>query len=483
MPVVVSHSLKDVSEFNQVWTILQDRRGVMYLGLGGGQILEYDGVTWRKIDTAMDVVRSMALDDSGRIWVGGDGGFGYLAPDSSGTLTYVSLLDHVPENANSFTDVWQTLVTPQGIFFRSYELLFRWDGKTMHVWRPEPKSSFQALSMVRGRIYTAQNGVGLQEIVGDEIKNLPGGDAYKNSIKEYLHPFGDNDILISEREGLLSLYDGQKSTPYPTQADAYLKQHKLYKSLILKDGSICLTTLNGGAIILGHDGSLRQIIGTADGLLDAGVLSDFQDRDGELWLGTTNGITRVEVASPISFFSRNQALDANRFDGSVYVAIGEGSFPVERLVSDPVTKRPSMVPIGGATQGFGLQIFRDHSGKTPNQLLVATSEGVMRVQANNTLTPAMPSVHGLGEPAFTLFQSRKTPDRDFFANRDGVSSMHWDGKAWIDEGKLPNIVYRATSLAEDTDGDLWAGGGKGSVLRITVAPIGNERLQGRGAFK
>ena len=99
MPVVVSHSLKDVSEFNQVWTILQDRRGVMYLGLGGGQILEYDGVTWRKIDTAMDVVRSMALDDSGRIWVGGDGGFGYLAPDSSGTLTYVSLLDHVPENA------------------------------------------------------------------------------------------------------------------------------------------------------------------------------------------------------------------------------------------------------------------------------------------------------------------------------------------------------------------------------------------------
>ena len=159
-----------------------------------------------------------------------------------------------------------------------------------------PKSGFQALSAVRGHIYTAQNGVGLQKMVGDEIENLPGGDAYKSSIKEYLHPFGDNDILISERGGLLSLYDGQKSTPFRTQADAYLKQHKLYKSLILKDGSICLTTLTGGAIILGHDGSLRQIIGTADGLLDAGVLSDLQDQDGELSLGTTNGITRVEVA-------------------------------------------------------------------------------------------------------------------------------------------------------------------------------------------
>ena len=471
MPVVVSYSIKELSEFNQVWTILQDRHGVMYLGLGGGQLLVYDGVSWRKIDTAMDVVRSLALDDSGRIWVGGDGGFGYLAPDSSGTLTYVSLLDHVPENARSFTDVWQTLVTPQGVFFRSYELLFRWDGKTMHVWRPEPKSSFQALSAVRGRIYTAQNGVGLQEIVGDEIRNLPGGDAYRNSIKEYLHPFGGNNILISEREGLLSLYDGEKSTPFSTQADAYLKQHKLYKSLLLKDGSICVTTLTGGAVILGHDGSLRQFIGTADGLLDPGVLSAFQDRDGELWLGTTNGITRVEVASPISFFSREGVLDAIRFDGSVYGAVGEGSFPLQRLISDPQTKRPSLKPIGGATQGFGLMIFRDRSGKTPNQLLLATSEGAMRVQ-DNTLTPAMPSVHGLSEPAFTLFQSRKTPNRVFFANRDGVSSMHWDGKEWIDEGKLPNIVYRATSLAEDKDGDLWAAGGKGSVLRITVAPSG-----------
>ncbi|HZC43782.1 MAG TPA: GAF domain-containing protein [Acidobacteriaceae bacterium] len=471
MPVVVSHALKELGNVNQVWTILQDRRGVMYIGVGGGQILTYDGVSWRKIDTAMDVVRSLALDDSGRIWVGGDGGFGYLAPDSSGTLKYVSLLDRVPENARSFTDVWQMLVTPEGIFFRSYELLFRWDGKTMHVWRPEPKSRFQAISAVRGRIYTAQNGVGLQEIVGDEIRNLPGGDAYRDSIKEYLHPFGDKDILISERQGLLSLYDGQKAMPFQTQADAYLKQNIIYKSLLLKDGSICLLTLNGGAVILGRDGSLRQIIGTAEGLLDSGVFSAFQDRDGELWLGTTNGITRVDVASPISFFSRSTLGDAIRFDGSVYAVDNEGSSPLGRLVFDPNTKRPSLISMGRAMQGFVLLVFKDHSGKTPNQLLVATGEGVMRMQGN-TLTAAIPSLQGLSNPAFFLYQSKKTPNRVFYANGNGVSSMRWDGKAWIDEGKLQNTVYRATTLAEDNDGVLWAAGGNGSVLRITVAPSG-----------
>ncbi|HEY5255903.1 MAG TPA: GAF domain-containing protein, partial [Acidobacteriaceae bacterium] len=472
MPVAETFPLKDISDFGQAWTILQGPNGVMYVGVGGGQILVYDGVSWRRIDTGMDVVRSMALDDSGRIWVGGDGGFGYLAPDSTGTLRYVSLLNHVPENDRGFTDIWQTVVTPQGIFFRSYELLFRWDGNSVHVWRPAHEAKFEALSLVRGHIYTAQDGVGLQEIVGDELRNLPGGDAYGKSIKEIIHPYGDHDLLISQRGGLLSLYDGQKSVPFPTQADSYLKKHNPYISILLKDGSLCITTLDGGAVIVGHDGSLRQIIDKAEGLLDSGVLSAVQDRGGKLWLGTTAGVTVVDVGSPISVFSHSNVLDAIRFEGSVYGASGDGGFPVERLASDPQTKRPFLIPIGGATQGFGLLIFKDHAGKTPNQLLVATSEGVMRVEKNNTLTAAIPSLQGLGNPAFTLFQSRKTSDRVFFANRDGVSSMHWDGKEWTDEGMLPNTVYRATSLAEDADGNVWAAGGKGSVLRITVAPTG-----------
>ena len=216
MPILESHSYKEFSASPQVWTIMQDRRGVMYMGLSGSEIVEYDGVSWRRIDVGMDNVRSLAMDDTGRIWVGGNGGFGYLAPDAKGTQSYVSLLDKVPEKDRGFTDVWQTLVTPQGMFFRSYEELFRWDGKAMHVWHSPAGSRFQALSMVRGHIYTDENGIGLEEIVGDELRPVPGGAAYANSIKLFLHPYDDGRMIVSERDGLLSLYDGQKVTPFPT---------------------------------------------------------------------------------------------------------------------------------------------------------------------------------------------------------------------------------------------------------------------------
>lgn len=471
MPIIESHSFKEFSNFAQIWSIAQDHRGVMYMGVSGGEVVEYDGSAWRRIDASMDIVRSLAVDDAGKIWVGGNGGFGYLAPDAHGTLQYVSLLDNVPEKDRSFTDVWQTLVTPQGIYFRSYEELFRWDGKTMHVWPAPAGSRIQALSAVRGHIYTDENGIGLLEIVGDELRPVPGGSAYAHSVKLFLYPYDDGRMIISERDGVLSLYDGLKVTPFLTQADDYLKTHRLYTSTLLQDGGLCLTTLSGGVVIVEHDGKLRQILDVSDGLLDPGALSAFQDRDGSLWIGTNAGISVVKIASPISIFWRNSPLDAVRFQGFVYVSDSGGTHPVLKLVFDPHTNRPSMLPIGGSSQGFSMLQFKDPSGKTPDQLLVSSSDGVMRV-AGDKLVPTLPALHALDLQAYVAIQSRKTPGRVFIGHGDGVSSMRWDGRNWIDEGRLPDTVYVAHSLAEDADGDLWVGGGKGHFLRVKVAPTG-----------
>lgn len=68
----------------------------------------------------------------------------------------------------------------------------------MHVWSHQPKARFQALSAIRGRIFTAQDGVCLQEIVGDEIRSVPGGDSYRNSRKLFLNPSMRVTILVSQ---------------------------------------------------------------------------------------------------------------------------------------------------------------------------------------------------------------------------------------------------------------------------------------------
>jgi len=470
MPVLENYGTKEVGLYPETWAILQDHRGVMYFGISGGAILEYDGVTWRKIFTPASVVRSLALDDSGRIWVGANADFGFLEPDATGAMHFVSVLDKVPEDKRAFTSVWQTLVTPQGVFFRAYEMLFRWDGKSMKAWSPTlPKGRFQAISAVQGRIYTAQTGIGLQEIVGDELRNAPGG-VYKDGTKLFLHPYDEGRMLVSERDQLLTLYDGQKVTPFPTQADDYLKAHHIYTSIVLADGNICLTTLTGGAVILSHDGKLIQIVDQGAGLASSNFLFAYQDREGVLWGGSDAGISRVEINSPISIFLRDGAYDAVRFQGSLY-ASSVGSAAVARIAADQQTGRPTAVPFRGPNQGWNLMVFKDRAGKSPDQLLAATSDGVMRVTGDN-LVPAMPAVHGTTEQTYFLMQSRKTPNRVFIGHSDALGSMRWDGSTWIDEGRLPNTVYESRSLAEDAEGVLWVGGGPGKVLRVEIAPTG-----------
>lgn len=61
-----NYTPKDYDADAQNWAILQDRRGIMYFGNSDG-VLEYDGVSWRLIETRnKSVVRSLALDEQNR---------------------------------------------------------------------------------------------------------------------------------------------------------------------------------------------------------------------------------------------------------------------------------------------------------------------------------------------------------------------------------------------------------------------------------
>jgi signal transduction histidine kinase/DNA-binding response OmpR family regulator len=467
-PLLQNFSIKDFGTGSQFWSIMQDHRGVMYFGTAG-MIQEFDGVTWRKIFITSDTARSLSVDENNRVWAGLNGDFGYLEPDSAGTLHYVSLLDKVPAADRDFTAVWQTLPTPQGIFFRAYNRIFRWDGKQMHIWPAADKSSFQALSMVRGHIYTSQDGIGLEEIVGDEIRPVPGGEAYGDSKKMFLFPYDDGRILISAREKSLTIFDGQRSVPFQTPVDTYIKEHKLYTMNLLRDGSIALTTLDGGALVLEHDGRLRHFIDSSAGLLSLNVLSSFQDRSGALWLGLNNSITRVDEDSPISILARTSTLDAMSFRGSIYFTSDSSAATVQRVVQDTKSGLLSTVPYLGPTQSFVLLDYKDPSGKTPDQLLVSGSQGMLKVEGDK-FVPLLSN--GTKYPTYIGDQSRKNPERIFEGLFEGVASARWDGQKWIDEGALPNAIYPANDIIEDLDGSIWVSGGPGKVLHISVAPTG-----------
>jgi len=91
-PFMTVYTAKEIGGHFQNWAFMQDDRGVMYIGNGYG-VQEFDGASWRLVLASNhSFARSFAKDSTGRIYVGCGADLGYLQPDDSGDLKFVSLL-------------------------------------------------------------------------------------------------------------------------------------------------------------------------------------------------------------------------------------------------------------------------------------------------------------------------------------------------------------------------------------------------------
>jgi signal transduction histidine kinase/ligand-binding sensor domain-containing protein len=460
----------------QIWDIVQDRAGMLYFAIFN-TVVQYDGVNWRRLPIPTSIVRSLAVDPSGKMWVGGEGEFGWLEPDGQGDLHYTSLGPQIPKEHHAFADVWTTVITPQGIFFKSDARLFRWDGKRMQVW--PTKSAFGVLAYVGGKVYVSQTAIGLEEVVGDELRPLPGGETYKAMRRLNVVPYDGKRVLTSSSTGLFHLYDGEKATPFATEIDDFARKNLYYSTTALPDGSFCVTTTAGGAAIIEHDGRLRRIIGANVGLPNLGIYRAFQDREGFLWLGLANGIARVEINSPMSIFSRQPVNSVIRYDGSIYATSSRAGSAVYKLVPNPDSGLSELIPVStSGGQGWALLSFLDPEGKQPNQLIAGTFDGVFRVDGLKS-TKLIPDLNEARPSVTSLLRPQRYPNRIIVGHHNGLSSIRWEHGKWIHEGRLPNVPDRVFALADGPDGSLWVGCGGGVILKVDVPDTGmaNAKVQ------
>jgi len=136
---IKNYTPNDYNLLPQNFSIIQDQRGVIYVANREG-LLEYDGVSWRLIPIPNQTVRSLEVDDTGTIYIGGIDEFGYLVPGPNGNLRYLSLSEQLEHNQKNFSRVWRTHLTKGGIYFRTPKYLFRWRNSRITILPPEPWS-------------------------------------------------------------------------------------------------------------------------------------------------------------------------------------------------------------------------------------------------------------------------------------------------------------------------------------------------------
>jgi signal transduction histidine kinase/ligand-binding sensor domain-containing protein len=455
---------------SQNWMFAEDNRGLIYVGNNLG-VLEYDGSSWRLIETTnRSVVRSIAKDDQGRLYIGGTGEIGYLAPDSHGQLQYVSLMEHVPQKDRDFNDVWTAHATPQGIYFQSREILLRVTppsdpqsptGWKVRSWRP--KGRFLYGFWIGGVYYVHHQGVGLQRMVGDELQTIQGSEQFAGERLQVLLPMDSgagSDLLVGTFNRGLFRYDGQSFHPFQTDADDYLRTRTLYKGVRLPDGTLGLTTISGGVVIMDVGGHAVQYINQETGLPNDNGLSMFVDHTGILWVAPEGAVCQVEIPSPLSRFDIKVGLsgavaDVVRHKGVLYVATGIGVFYLDAASS-------TFKQVTGFRAGNSQATALASNGEV---LMVGYGSGLHQIDGTvaHIIKPNIGASFSAGNVRF----SRQDRKRLWIALEDGLATMRLDDRGhWVDDGRIPGVRETVSILAEPTPGVLWLGTGAQGTLRV-----------------
>jgi DNA-binding CsgD family transcriptional regulator len=310
---VRNYAKSDYLAGNQNWSVTSDANRVLYFGNSEG-LLTFNGNAWQlyKIPHSL-IVRSVAVNHKGKVYTGGFGEIGYWYFDTKAILRYKSLNNLIPKNFNFNDEIWKIYVDGDRVIFQSFgAILIYHKGKIQVI----DKGPFLFLMKVKNRFFIQGLRKGLFELKGTKLEFVKGSELIANMAVLSMLPYNTNSFVIGTSNNGLFIYDGIKVKQWEIPANQFLISNQLNNGVDLYGKYFAFGTILNGIVIIDKEGNIIQRINKSGGLQNNTVLSLFVDKSNNLWAGLDNGIDRIELNSPLSFF-----LDKSVGFGTVYSSI------------------------------------------------------------------------------------------------------------------------------------------------------------------
>lgn len=361
IPNITNYSQREYNASTQNWAALQDKRGVLYFGNNSG-LLEFDGIRWRLIEMPnTSVVRSIATDQSGVIYIGAFCEFGYLQPDINGKFEYVSLVDLVPAELRDFGDIWKIHETTNGIIFQSFSEIFLYTNGEIKVLAQ--KREFHFSFFVNNELYITEKNKGLLKLRDEKLIPVKGGDIFNNNVWSIL-PFNDTKLLISTSNHGLYILENDSVKKWEIAANDFLIENQIYCATKVK-GYFAIGTILNGLLIIDENGKPIQHINRDKGLQNNTVLSIYTDNYDNLWLGLDNGIDYVATNNPFTSIVNKSKIGAGYvsfiYNNKLYLGTNQGLFYKKwTMLEDPFKSEEDFKMVEN-TQGQVWSLFEHNN--------------------------------------------------------------------------------------------------------------------------
>jgi len=471
---IKNFSPQDYGEHIQNFSILQDHRGMMYIGNVNG-VMEYDGESFRLIELPdKTTCRSMDIDKNNRIYIGSAGEFGYLKPNKKGKTEYISLIPKLSKEQKNFGNVWDTKQVGKSVFFRTYHKLFRFINDTIQVL--EAKESFSGSFVINDTYYVKEDKGKLFKFQGNKLIPAPYGNLFKNSYNfEDGIEFTDQKAMFSSSSKLY-LYNPNASKAenaikrFYTQADKRLIRGEVYDIQKASNNKIIIGTLSEeGAIVVDSAGRTLQKINNDLGLQKGSIYAITTDKRGNAWLAMSYGFAKVEISSSITFWNEHLGLEGSvedliRFNNTLYIATNQGFYFAD--------KQGKIHHIKGFTrQAWDFLIFHDPNNPEKTRLLATGDEKIFEIRNNK-----LHRLHTTKDKstAFDLYQTETHPEILYVGVNDGLIGIKYKNGKLTEETRIMNMEQNVRSVMKDKQDNLWLGLFRKGAVKLELNDKGTK---------
>ena len=455
---------------NKVQIISQTAEGYLWIGTSGG-LVRFDGVRFVVFDRSNtpalheDSILALCPGRDGSLWIGTEGGG--IARLKDGAFSEFGVKEGL---SNGF--VRSIAEDRQGrLWVGTDHGFFRFDHGQFRRLDVLPNPMIRvAYEDPRGELWLGTNH-GLFVVRNDRFVRARPEDADDGSIFAILRAADGAVWAIASAQGVERMVDGKVEKIRGLDsigARALCQDHV---------GDIWIGTLGKGLVRIAPDGATTTYR-ASDILPDNTVLSVFEDREQNLWVGTQDGLLRLTRSTVETITSANGLADDNVATvyedpgGTLWIAtITNQLYRLEGQRAVPFTLPREAAKFGPRN------VYVDRAGV---EWLGSLNQGILRIAAGKAR--AFVIGEGLRSNNIRQFLEDRA-GQIWIATGSGLS--RWDGHAmktfYLEDG----LAYGSVRvLAEDRNGDLLVGtdGGlnrvrEGKFVRDPVfAQLGNERI-------
>lgn len=483
---------------SQVYAIVQDNQGMLWMGTRGGGITVFNGYEFQTLDKSKGLtnvyINRMVKDAAGTVWVAGNAGVGYFSEQHYHPVAEGLVVNDLEVQKDGSL----VAATAKGVFRISDGAMKRIGDGNLDL-----HGSISSVTRDEKGNYWLGTDKGLLRLAADGKLTNFGKDVpvMRNSITR-VRQDKTGKIWIGTYGDGLYCYDGKNFF----RIDLH---HELYKQTILdiyfdEASNLWLATLNGGVIQYNRETKTFSSFTEREGLSNNHVRCIIKDNSGSFWFGTSGGGVSQYTGKQFTHYDERSGLGGN-FIYSVYrdrsgrLWVGNSKAGVSVIYKDSIAhyhagngfdnvKVKAIAEDGRGTvflgtDGQGVYVVRNgsfepiqdlarayvkdmKSDRQGNVWIATAGSGLIKVETrqNNFILSRWTTAEGLASNRITSIHIDKLGRVWYGAESHGVGciDMNQVSKLRITTAEgLTSPLIRC--LTEDAFGRLWIGTAGGGV--------------------